>query len=181
MIPFQKQSQLVDRMVRAARLDITLYDEVVADPTATRQAIMVVLIASLSAGIGSVLLRIMGDARGGQLVLDLIYGAIFSLVGWFFWSFLIYWLGTTLFQGRATYGQLLRGIGFSNSPAVIGFFVFIPVLGSLIAMGALLWTLLAMIIAVRQALEFTMRRATATCLVGWLVLLVLFVLLSLII
>ena len=58
------------------------------------------------------------------------------------------------------------------------FFVFIPLLGAIVALGVLVWTLVAMVIAVRQALDFTTRRAVTTCLVGWLALFVLLTVLS---
>ena len=43
---------LTDRMIRAARLDVALYNEVEADLSATSQALTVVIISSVAAGIG---------------------------------------------------------------------------------------------------------------------------------
>ena len=46
-------SQLTDRMMRAARLEPDLYEEVEADKSAMGQAMTVVVLASLAAGIGT--------------------------------------------------------------------------------------------------------------------------------
>ena len=75
-------------------------------------------------------------------------------------------------QTEATYGQLLRCIGFSDSPLVLGILGFIPLVGWIIGFVASIWALVAMIIAVRQALDFSTVRAIATCIVGFIVLLV---------
>jgi hypothetical protein len=91
------------------------------------------------------------------------------------WSFITYFIGTRVFKGpqtEATYGQLLRCIGFSDSPLVLSILSFIPLLGGLIGFVAWIWALVAMVIAVRQALDFSTGRAIATCIVGFIVLIV---------
>ena len=161
---------LLSRMVRAAKLDSSLYEEVEKDATATNQAILVVVIASVFSGIGSAV----GGPMGG-LAVGLVVGVITALVGWFIWSFITYFIGTRVFKGpqtEATYGQLLRCIGFSDSPLLLGILGFIPLLGGIISFIASIWALVAMIIAVRQALDFSTGRAVATCIVGFIVLII---------
>ena len=161
---------LLSRMVRAAKLDSSLYEEVEKDTTATNQAILVVVIASVFSGIGSAV----GGPMGG-LAVGLVVGVITALVGWFIWSFITYFIGTRVFKGpqtEATYGQLLRCIGFSDSPLLLGILGFIPLLGGIISFIASIWALVAMIIAVRQALDFSTGRAIATCIVGFIVLII---------
>lgn len=165
---------LINRMIRAARLDVSLYEEVEKDVKATNQAILVVVITSICAGIG---LAIGGQMAGGLggLVPGLVIGAITALVGWFVWSFITYFIGTKLFKGpktEATYGELLRCIGFSSSPGVLRILFFIPILGAIIVFIASIWSLVAMVIAVRQALDFSTGRAIATCIVGFIVMVV---------
>ncbi|MFC2008274.1 YIP1 family protein [Chloroflexota bacterium] len=158
-------------MVRAAKLDIHLYEEVEADTTATGQAFVAVILVSLATGIGAGIAGL-GTKGGIGFVWGLFGGLIASILGWLAWSFFTYIIGTKLFKGpetSATWGELLRAIGFSNSPGVLRIFSFIPFLGGIIAFGASVWALIAGVIAVRQALDFSTGRAIATCIVGWII------------
>ena len=154
----------VDRMIRAAKLDIHLYEEVEADKSAMAQPMGVVVLSSLAAGIGAISVQ----GAGGVIV-----GTIFALIGWFLWAFLTYVIGTKLLpepQTRADYGELLRTIGFSSSPGLIRVLGIIPGLQSIVFLAAGIWMLVAMVIAVRQALDYhSTWRAVGVCLIGWLV------------
>ena len=101
---------LADRMMRAAKLDVSLYEEVEADKTATGQAMTVVILYSVASGIGAI---------GTIGLKGLLFGTIGALVGWFIWAYLTYTIGTKLLaepQTKADIGELLRTIGFSSSP-----------------------------------------------------------------
>jgi len=177
-----RMSQLFNRMIRAARLDVNLYEEVEADTTATRQALLVVLIYSICAGIGSGLVDLSNISVGG-FFWNLFVGLLSALVFWFMWSLITYFVGTTLFRGpetSATYGELLRTIGFSATPGVLMIFAFVPFVGWVISLTAWVWMFIAMVIAVRQALDFTTWRAIGTCVVGGVIYLVFALLLGLI-
>jgi hypothetical protein len=161
-------------MMRAAKLDTTLYEEVEKDTSATKQALFVVVIASICAGIGSAIGGHMAVGLTG-FIYGLIMGVITALIGWFIWSFITYFVGTRIFKGpqtKATYGELLRCIGFSDSPGVLAILTFIPVVGGIIGFIAWIWALVAMVIAVRQALDFSTGRAVATCIVGFIVMVI---------
>ena len=165
---------LVDRMIRAAKLDVKLYEEVEADKTATRQALLVVLIYSICFGIGSGL-AVVWDEGVGHFFLSLFLGLLYALVFWLIWSLITYLIGTRFFKGpktKATYGEMLRTIGFAAAPGVLLIFVFIPFVGGVISFLVWVWMLVAMVIAVRQALDFTTGRAIGTVVVGGVVYLV---------
>lgn len=173
---------LIDRMIRAAKLDASLYEEVEIDPAATNQALLVV-VASVCSGIGSGVRSLLAGLGAVELTIGLVGGVVSTLVGWLIWSFITYFIGTRLFKGpktEATYGELLRCIGFSDSPGVLAILGFIPLLGGLISLVVGIWTLIAMVIAVRQALDFTTGRAILTCIVGWIVMFVMFAILAVI-
>jgi len=175
-------SQLFNRMIRAAKLDANLYEEVEADTTATRQALLVVLIYGICAGIGSGLVDLSNISVGG-FFWNLFVGLLSALVFWFMWSLITYFVGTTLFRGpetSATYGELLRTIGFAATPGILMIFGFVPWVGGFISFVVWVWMLVAMVIAVRQALDFTTWRAICTCLVGGIAYLVFSLILGLI-
>ncbi|RLI51326.1 hypothetical protein DRO61_02680, partial [Candidatus Bathyarchaeota archaeon] len=146
----------------------TLYDEVETDETATLQALFIVIIASVSSGLGSAISVAMLGVNLSIILASLVSGLILSLVGWLIWSFITYIIGTKIFGGIATYGELLRTIGFSDAPGILLIFSFIPVLGGLISFVIGVWGLFAMAIAVRQALDFSTIKAILTCIVGFI-------------
>ena len=162
---------LPDRMIRAARLSVPLFEEVEADTTATTQALTVVVIVSLASGIGSALGAAM-SGTGGNIVGGLIGGIVSALIGWAIWSFVIYIVGTRIFGGTATYGELLRTLGFAESPGVLTILGFIPILGGIIGLIAGIWVRVASCIATRQALDISNGKTVGTILVALLVLVI---------
>jgi len=154
-------------MLRAARLEIGLYEEVEADITATGQALQVVLIAALANGLGELVAQVL-TGHPLRAIGALVWGVVVGVVGWVLWSYVTYFIGTRLLNGTATPGEMLRTIGFAHAPGVLYIFKFIPVLGGLIALVVAIWLLIAGIIAVRQALDFTTGKALATTILGWL-------------
>ena len=153
-----------DRIIRAAMLDVNLYEEVEADKGAMSQAMAVVVLSSLAAGVGSI------GAGGLQGVL---MGTIAALIGWYIWAYLTYFIGTKLLpepQTKADHGELLRTIGFSSSPGLIRILGIIPGLRGVVFLAASIWMLVAMVIAVRQALDYSgTLRAVGVCVIGWII------------
>jgi hypothetical protein len=157
-------SQFVDRMIRAAKLDAHVYEEVEADKSAMGQAIGVVALSSLAGGVG--FMQVAG-------MTGLVIGTVASLLGWYIWAFLTYIIGTKLLpepQTHADHGELLRTIGFSSAPGIIRVLAILPGLNTIVNFLAGAWMLVAMVIAVRQALDYqSTYRAIGVCVIGWLV------------
>ena len=157
-------ASLQDRMLRAAKLDAQLYEEVEHDPSTMGQAMGVVVLSALAAGIGNL-------GQGG--LVGIVTMTLGALAGWYVWAFLTYFIGTRLLpepETRADLGELLRTIGFSSSPEVIRVLGLIPGVTGIVFFIAGVWMLFAMVVAVRQALDYTSTwRAIGVCLIGWLV------------
>ncbi|MBI4618574.1 MAG: YIP1 family protein [Desulfobacterales bacterium] len=157
-------STFKDRIIRAAKLDVNLYEEVEADKEALGQATMVVIISSVAAGIGSF-------QTGGFV--GILMGTIAALAGWYVWAWLTYLIGTKLLpepQTEADLGELLRTIGFSSSPGLIRVLGIIPGFTGIVFFAAGVWMLAAMVIAVRQALDYkSTLRAVGVCTIGWII------------
>lgn len=155
---------LVDRMIRAAKLDVNLYEEVEADRSTFTQAMTVVVLSSIAAGVGSI-----GTMGLGGIVV----GTLFALGGWYLWAYLSYLIGTKMLpepQTKSDLGELLRTTGFSSSPGLLRIFGIIPMIGWLVFAVASIWMLVAMVIAVRQALDYqSTARAVGVCLIGWII------------
>jgi hypothetical protein len=150
------------RMLGAARLDAATYEEVEADRGATGQAAAVVVLAALGAGIGSL-------ENGG--VAGIAWHTLASLVGWWVWAYITYLLGTRLLPGPETvadHGELLRTIGFSSAPGLLRIFALVPAIAAPVFLLCSLWMLVAMVVAVRHALDYSgSGRAIAVCAIGF--------------
>jgi hypothetical protein len=162
----------VDRVIGAAKLNVPTYEEVERDSNATGQAMGVVLLSSAAQAVGS----------SGYGATGLIWGMISALSGWIIWSFLSYIIGTRLLpepQTRSNLGELLRTTGFASAPGILRIFAFVPIIGWFISLLVLFWMLAAMVIAVRQALDYeSTGRAVAVCLIGFAVNLIALIVLS---
>lgn len=154
----------VDKMIRAAKLDINFYEEVERDKSATFEAIMVVVLSSIALGIG-----LMGKSGFAGLIT----GTISALIAWLIWAYLCFYIGTKFLpeqDTRADYSELLRTLGFASSPGILRILGIIPGLGFIISFLAGIWMLVAMVIAVRQALDYkSTPRAVGVCIIGWVV------------
>ena len=164
------QRSIIDRMRGAAMLDVATYEEVEHDRGATGQAFIVVVLAAVCAGIGS-----LGGGGAGFLG-----GLVSAIIGWLAWSSITMLVGTRLFGGTADWGELLRTLGFAQAPGVLAILGIIPLLGGLVRLVVMVWLLVAGIVAIRQALDIDTGKAILTALVGWLAMVVIGVIFSVI-
>lgn len=156
---------LLERAIGAARLDVATYEEIEADQNALGQAMAVVAIASVANGLGS------AAVQGGH-GFGLVGGVIAAGIGWLVWAFTIYLVGTRLLpeaNTKSDFGELLRMTGFAMAPGAVGILGILPGIGGLVLALVGLWQIATMVIAVRQALDYTSTgRAVAVCVIGFL-------------
>ena len=163
---------MINRMIRAATLDVDFYEEVEADTSLTQEALMVIILVSIATGIGTFLGGIIGGSIVGAIV-GLIVVVIIGIINYYIWAYVTYFVGTNLFQGTADVGEMLRTLGYASSPRVLGILGFIPCVGPLIALASGIWALVAAIVAVRQALDFDDTvKAIITVVIGWVIILI---------
>ena len=154
----------VMRLIGALALDPVTYEEVEGDRSATGQAMLVVVLSSVGAGIGA-------RGLGSGSIQSMVFISALSLIAWMAWALLTYQIGVKLMPEPATrsdVGELMRTIGFSAAPGMLRIFGIVP--GASIPAFAItaIWMLIAMIVAVRQALDFkSTARAVAVCGLGW--------------
>lgn len=156
------QGDLVARMIGAATLDIQTYEEVEADSTATPQAAAVVAMVAVASGIG-----VAGDGLWAAMM-----APVAALLGWLIWAGVTYLIGDKILGGTATWGELLRTLGFAQSPGVLYLLAILPLVGGVIRLILPFWMLAAGIIAIRQALDFGTGKAVLTAILGWLAILI---------
>ena len=151
-----------ERMLRSALLDADTYEEVEADTGAGRQAFVVVVLSGAAVGIG-------GIANSG--VEGIVWQMAVAVAGWWIWAYATFVIGTRLLptpETEADPGQLRRTIGFSAAPGILRFAMVFPFLALPVFVVGTLWELVAMVVAVRQALDYdSTGRAIAVCLIGF--------------
>ena len=153
----------VMRLIGALALDPVTYEEVEADRSATGQAMLVVVLSSVGAGIGA-------RGLGSGSVQSMVFISALSLLAWAAWAMLTYQIGVRLLpepDTSADVGELLRTLGFSAAPGILRIFGMVP--GASIPAFAVtaVWMLVAMVVAVRQALDYkSTARAVAVCGIG---------------
>ena len=156
--------QFIARIIRAAKLESRVYEEIETDKDATSQALVVVLLSSLAASIGAF-------THAG--LSGLVMGGLVALLAWYVWTFMTYVIGVKLFpvsQTSASHREICRTLGFASAPGVLRVFGAIPGLTGIAFLVAAMWMLIAAVMAVRQVFDYTSTvRAAGVCVPGWLV------------
>lgn len=181
---------MINRILGVLRLNVATFEEIEHDESATGQAAIIVAVVAILSAIGgffgaqtgNAVMRQLEQQLGGQGIdpsmMDFAavspiggaLGAFFAaFVSWILWSVLTYLIGTNLFKGQATMGEMLRVLGFAQAPRLLGIFSFIPCLGTLIVLVAAIWSLVAGFIAVRQGLDIDNTQTAITVIISWLV------------
>jgi hypothetical protein len=148
-----------DRIKGAALLHVDTYEEVEADATATPQAAGVVALVAAASAIGV--------SRGGLTLVGI--AVITTFVGWLIWALLTYFIGDKVLGGTATWGELLRTLGFAQTPRLLLVLAHVPAVGLLVQLVVFVWTLITSVVALRQALDFGTGRAVLTGAIGLIV------------
>lgn len=149
----------VDRMIGAATLDLATFDEVEHDESATVQAVVVVaLVAAAQAA-----------ATLGAGPIGMLEAAAGQIIGVALWCAITYFIGTRLFRGTATLGEVFRTVGFALSPQLLILVTAIPLIGGifwLLSPFLTLWVLVAVVVGVRQALDVETWKAVIASIMG---------------
>jgi hypothetical protein len=161
---------LVSRVGRVLRLDRTVFREVESDTTAMGQAWTVVILATLSTALGGFLREMVAGSGLGRPILGLVSGLIIGLVGFLVWSFVVYFVGTRFFSGRADYAEMIRTLGFAYSPNIFSIVAAVPVIGALLSFLISLWGIVAGFFAVREGLDLDTTKAILTIIISVVVL-----------
>lgn len=157
------QASVVERAIGAARLDPRAYEDVERDETATGTALSIVVLSAIASGIGNL---------GNDGVIGLIIGVVFGVIGFVLYAGIAYLVGANLFataETSATWGQLIRTLGFAQAPGILYVLGILPAVGGLIRFVVGVWILVATIVAIRQACDFSTGRAVLTAVVAWIV------------
>ena len=151
----------LNRLLRSMKIDPEVFNEVQKDKKATFSAAIVVILSSTAAGIGA------ASLGAGNFIL----APIFSLISWFVWAYIVYFVGVKLFpdlKTKTTQFALLRAIGFSSAPGIIRIFGFNESLMTVTFIGSAFWMLACMIVAVKETLNYkSLWKALGVVIISW--------------
>ncbi|MDP7627502.1 MAG: YIP1 family protein [SAR202 cluster bacterium] len=154
---------MISRMLRASMLDAHVYEEVESDSSAIVQAVLIVVVVAVARGVATLSVT--------DNILGIVFGIIAGLLSWAVWAFITYFVGTKLLKTEETessWGELARVTGFAQSPGILFLIAVVPVVGTWILPVVSLWQLAAMVVGIRQALDYTSTfRAIGVVLIGF--------------
>lgn len=153
---------MIERILRAIRLDWTVFREIAEDQKAMTEAMIIVAVVTFLSAVGN---GIASRSFGAFIVSWLTS----ILIGWIGWAVLTYLVGTLLFQGKSDVSEMLRVLGYANAPNLLGFFSFIPCVGWLVALAGSILALIAGVLAIREAMDFETSHAIVTVLISWVI------------
>ncbi len=154
----------LNRFFRAVKLDVSLFQEIIEDPKTFSQALIVVLIYSMTSAWGTF-------GRTGAVGNNI--GMITTLLGWYVWAFSTYMVGARMMPEAGTEPDrktILRVIGFACAPGILRILGFIEGLGLIVIFIALSWMVAAATVGVKQAMNYeSTARALGVCIIGLLI------------
>lgn len=151
-----------ERLFGALKLDATVYEEVEHDTSAMGQAAAVVLLASIAQGAGAF------QEAGTSGALASVIG---SFLGWAIGAGIVWVIGVKIMNCTSDYGELLRTLGFATAPGILAALGVLPLGDAAWILGLAIFVLsvIAAVIAVRQALDVSTGRAVVVCIIANLV------------
>ncbi len=160
---------MFDRIVRAVRLDPTLFRQVADDEQYTNEAFIIVGVVALFGAVGAAVGAVMNEGQPLVVFFTNLFSTI--LLGWLLWATIAYFVGTAL-EGESSIMEMARTLGYANAPMLLGIFAFIPCIGPLVALAGVLLSLVAGVIAIRESMEFDTTKAVVTAILGFIVFIV---------
>ena len=156
---------MIERIVRAIRLDWTVFSEIAKDRDALKEAAIIVALVTFLSAVGTGIAARSFGAFLGDWILAI-------AVGWIGWAIVTYFVGTALFKGETDIPEMLRVLGYASAPILLGLLSFIPCVGWLFPLLGGLLALVAGVIAIRGAMDFDTSNAIITVIIGWIIMMV---------
>ena len=148
---------MLQRMIGAAMFNSATYEEIEADRNALGEAILVVVLVTVCGIVGGIIDGLIGGGGLGGLVRGIIVGLLFGIVRWALWVTVLNFVGGKMLRTSDTetnWSEIGRVLGYAYTPGVLSLLIFIPVVGVILSFVGIVWTLAAVVVGARQALDF---------------------------
>jgi hypothetical protein len=150
---------MVERIMRIVKLDFSVFREIESDPNATVEAAIIVAVTTLISAVASTI-------GSDHAVASFVQSVINGLAGWVVWSAVTYFVGRSMFAGGGTLVQMLRVLGYANAPRILSILVVVPCFGWLAVLIGWLLSIVAGIMAIKEALDVELGTAIAVVIIG---------------
>ncbi len=159
---------MIARIMRVFKLDSSVFREIAEDKAAMTQAAIIVVVVSLISALAMALSAVLTETGNaiGAFFLTFLSGVLLS---WILWAVLTYAVGVFVFKGKTDVPEMMRVLGYANAPNLLGILAIIPCVGWLAAIAGGILSLIAGIIAIREAMEFDTLKAVITAVIAWIV------------
>jgi hypothetical protein len=154
---------MLQRILRAIRLDPTVFREVADDQNAMKEAAIIVVVVTLLSAIGS---AVASGNFVGTLLVNLLAGIV---VGWIGWAAITYFVGKTMFKGQTDIPEMMRVLGYASAPKFLGILGIIPCVGWIGVVAGWILSLIAGVFAIREAMELDTTNAVITMVISWVI------------
>jgi hypothetical protein len=159
-----------EAILQALALDEQIYLAVQASRQGLWMALIVVGLAGLSQALGQSLVLFINQVRPRRFILAMIASVINYMGGYGLWLASVWLVGVYGFGADVSWMAVAAAVGLAYAPQLLAFFELTPFLGNPFGVLLSLWTLLAIVIAVRAGLGLETWQAIATSGLGWLLL-----------
>lgn len=151
-------AKMMERMIGAAMLKASVFEDIEADSSALPQAIGIVALVTLCGVVASALSSVIaGEGQSTSVISGVLSSVMFGLIGWVLWVTVLLFVGGVMLRKSDTetnWAEMGRIVGFAYTPGLLVLLSFIPTVGVMIAFIARIWTLMAVVVGIRHALDF---------------------------
>lgn len=151
-------------------LDTETFESINNLPLGILASILIVLLAGLSQTFGQSVMLFVNRVRPLRFLLSIVIAAVLFVFSYNFWVVSTWLVAEWLFSASLPLLGVIKTLGFSYAPLLLGFLMVIPYFGMPILIILSIWTLMAIATGLGVISSLSIWQAFECCLGGWLVL-----------
>jgi hypothetical protein len=161
----------LDRLMRLARLDTSVFEEMRDDPQGTIPAIGIGLVSFFIAGLGGWfwLLMLSFPSKARAFFESAVIGSVFATAMWVVWIAVAYLLLVNVFHYVGNLERCIRACGLAAVPAALTLFMFVPGVNFAVGLASIALVLLLMDIGIQVSFEAQPGHVIVATFAGFLV------------
>ena len=151
-------------------LDVETFRTIHMQPHSLLAALTIVFLAGVSQSLSQIVVLFINQVRPVRFVLSLLISALFFTIGYGFWALSTWSILNLSFAEYLPLNTVLRTVGFSYAPLMLGVLVMFPYFGSAFFLALSIWTLLAVVVGISAITPLGLWEAFESAALGWVLL-----------